>query len=171
MARKVKKTLLSTLIIVGEGACEKAFLSHLKGLYSYNTKQKIKLESADGGSPEDIVRTAIKKTKHIDYDRKFILMDSDISIDDKTIAMAKKAKITIILSKPLCLEGMLLNMLGESVPDTSAKCKSKLHPKLDGNPAYKDSYKKLITNELLESTDIEQIKLLISIIKNKLLRG
>jgi len=166
MARRIKKTLLSTLIIVGEGACEKAFLSHLKVLYSHNTKQKIKLESADGGSPEDIVRTAVKKTKHIDYDRKFILMDSDIPIDAKTIAMVKKAKITIILSEPLCLEGMLLDMLGENVPDTSTKCKSKFHPKLDGNPAYKDSYKKLITSELLESTDIEQVKLLVSIIEN-----
>jgi hypothetical protein len=104
MSRRIKKTLLSTLIIVGEGACEKAFLSHLKGLYSHNTEQKIKLESADGGSPEDIVRTAIKKTKHIDYDRKYILIDS------KTIAMAKKAKIIIILSKPLCLEGMILEV-------------------------------------------------------------
>lgn len=78
MARKIKRSLLSTLIIVGEGTHEKAFLSHLKTLYSANTNQKVKIDSADGGSPQDIVKTAVKKSRHIEYDRKFILMDSDI---------------------------------------------------------------------------------------------
>ena len=84
MAKKTRRTLLSTLIIVGEGIHEKAFLSYLKSLYSSNTNQKIKVDSADGGSPEDIVRTAVNKSKGIAYDRKFILMDSDIAIDEKT---------------------------------------------------------------------------------------
>lgn len=165
--RKLKRTLLSTLIIVGEGAHEKAFLSHLKELYAQNTGQRVKLDSADGGSPEDIIRTTIKKTKHVAFDRKFILMDSDIEIDAKTLAMAKQAKITIIKSEPLCLEGMLLNMLGEQVPNSSQKCKSKLHPKLNGNPAYKESYKILITESLLNNCNIIQIQELIKIMKKE----
>ena len=166
MAKKQRRSLLSTLIIVGEGAHEKAFLSHLKSLYSANTGQKVKIESADGGSPQDIVRTAVKKSRHIDYDRKFILMDSDIAVDDTTIKMAKDNNITIILSEPLCLEGMLLDFLGASVPDTSKKCKSLLHPKLDGNPADKSSYTRLIDKDSLESSDKEQIILLLKILQN-----
>ena len=65
MAKKARRTLLSTLIIVGEGIHEKTFLSYLKSLYSANTNQKVKVDSADGGSPEDIVRTAVKKSKAI----------------------------------------------------------------------------------------------------------
>ena len=166
MARKPKKSLLSTLIIVGEGAHEKAFLSHLKTLYSANTDQKVKIDSADGGSPQDIVRTALKKSRHIDYDRKFILMDSDIEVDDATIKMAEDNKITIILSEPLCLEGMLLDSLGFSVPDTAKKCKSLLHPKLDGNPADKSSYIRLINKDLLENSNKDQIILLLKILQN-----
>ncbi|MEA1919604.1 MAG: hypothetical protein U9N52_07180 [Campylobacterota bacterium] len=166
MAKKPKRSLLSTLIIVGEGAHEKAFLSHLKALYSANTDQKVKIDSADGGSPQDIVRTAVKKSRHIDYDRKFILMDSDIAVDEITKKLAKDNNITIILSEPLCLEGMLLNLLGVNVPDTSKKCKTLLHPKLDGNPAEKKSYVKLIDKELLESSDLEQIVILLKIVQN-----
>ena len=167
MARKPKRSLLSTLIIVGEGAHEKAFLSHLKTLYSANTDQKVKIDSADGGSPQDIVRTAVKKSKHIGYDRKFILMDSDIAIDDTTKKLAKDNNITIILSEPLCLEGMLLNLLGITVPDTSKKCKAILHPKLDGNAADKSSYIRLIDKKLLEASKIEQIVLLLQILENR----
>ena len=167
MAKRIRKTLLSTLIIVGEGIHDKAFLSHLKSIYSSNTNQKVKVDSADGGSPEDIVRTTIKKSKGISYDRKFILMDSDIDVNKKTRKLAEENKITIILSEPLCLEGMLLNLLGVVVPDSSKKCKALLHPKLNGKPTDKKSYGKLITKELLESSKIEQIILLLNILQNK----
>jgi hypothetical protein len=167
MAKKQRRSRLSTLIIVSEGAHEKAFLSHLKSMYSANTGQKVKIDSADGGSPQDIVRTAIKKSKHIGYDRKFILMDSDIAIDDATKKLAKDNNIKIILSEPLCLEGMLLNLLGITVPDTSKKCKAILHPKLDGNAADKSSYIRLIDKKLLEASKIEQIVLLLQILENR----
>ena len=38
MAIRNKKVVVSTLIIVGEGACEKAFLGYLKQLFSNNIK-------------------------------------------------------------------------------------------------------------------------------------
>lgn len=167
MAKRTRRTLLSTLIIVGEGIHEKAFLSHLKSLYSANTNQKVKVDSADGGSPEDIVRTAVKKSKGIAYDRKFILIDSDIEINDKTKKLAKDNNITLILSEPLCLEGMLLRLLNISVPDSSKKCKVLLHPKLDGKPTDRKSYENLITKEILENSKIEQIALIIKILSNK----
>jgi hypothetical protein len=167
MARKIKKTLLSTLVILGEGACEKAFLAYLKDLYAKDTGQKITLQSADGGSPEDIVKTAIKKSRDIAYDRKFILMDSDIKISDKAKSLAKESNITIILSEPLCLEGMLLKLLDQKVPTSSQKCKSLLHPQLDGKATDKHSYRKLITVDILEQSTIEQIVLLLRIIKNR----
>ena len=166
MASK-RKPLLSTLIIVGEGPVEKAFLSYLKELYAQNSGQKVKIDAADGGSPENIVKKTIGKTKHADYDRKFILMDSDIEISDKIRATARKANIEIIQSEPLCLEGMLLDLLGLKVPSTNQKCKDLLHPKLSGAATAKDSYKSLITKEILQSSSIEQIQDLIKIMKKE----
>lgn len=42
MAKRIKKVVVSTLIIVGEGACEKAFLSHLKQLFQIIQTKKLK---------------------------------------------------------------------------------------------------------------------------------
>jgi len=166
MAIRNKKIVVSTLIIVGEGACEKAFLSHLKQLFSNNTNQKVKIDSADGGSPYDIVNTTVKKTKHIAYDKKYILIDSDIAIDEKTKKLAKENNIQIIESIPLCLEGMLLDVLGQKVPITSIQCKNLLYPQLSGSPTDKESYQVLFGKNILENSANGSIKLLLSIIKN-----
>lgn len=166
MAIRNKKIVVSTLIIVGEGACEKAFLSHLKQLFSNNTNQKVKIDSADGGSPYDIVNTTVKKTKHIAYDKKYILIDSDIAIDEKTKKLAKENNIHIIESIPLCLEGMLLDVLGQNVPITSIQCKNLLYPQLSGSPTDKESYQVLFIKNVLEDSANGSMKLLLSIIKN-----
>jgi len=166
MAIRNKKIVVSTLIIVGEGACEKAFLGHLKQLFSNNTNQKVKIDSADGGSPYDIVNTTVKKTKHIAYDKKYILIDSDIAIDEKTKKLAKENNIQIIESIPLCLEGMLLDVLGQKVPITSIQCKNLLYPQLSGSPTDKESYQVLFGKNILENSANGSIKLLLSIIKN-----
>lgn len=167
MARRNKKVVVTTLIIVGEGACEKAFLGHLKQLFSNNTNQKVKVDSADGGSPYDIVNTTVKKTRHIAYDKKYILIDSDIVIDEKTKKLAKENNIQIIESMPLCLEGMLLNVLGQKVPLTSVQCKNILHPQLSGAPTDKDSYGTLFTKNVLENSSVSSINELVDIMKNQ----
>ncbi len=61
-------------------------------------------------------------------------MDSDIVIDEKTKKLAKENNIHIIESIPLCLEGMLLDVLGQTIPSTSIKCKNILYPQLSGSP-------------------------------------
>ncbi len=167
MVKKNKKVVISTLIIVGEGACEKAFLAHLKQLFSNNTNQKIKVDSADGGSPYDIINTTVKKTRHIAYDKKYILMDSDIIIDKETRDLARGNNIHIIKSKPLCLEGMLLDVLRQRVPLTSTLCKSLLHPQLDGSPTEKKSYEILFTKNILEQSSVVCMDELINVMKNQ----
>lgn len=62
---------------------------------------------------------------------------------------------------------MLLALLGVNAPETSKKCKALLHPKLDGNPADKSSYMRLIDKELLENSDVDQIILLLKILQNR----
>lgn len=166
MAKKNKKVVVSTLIIIGEGACEKAFLGHLKQLFSNNTNQKVKVDSADGGSPYDIVNTTVKKTRHIAYDKKYILMDSDIVIDEKTKKLARENNIHIIESIPHCLEGMLLDVLGQKIPLTSSQCKNLLHPQLSGSPTDKDSYNSLFTKNVLENSNVSSIKELVDVMKN-----
>lgn len=145
----VKKT---TLIVVGEGAHDKAFLDHMKGIYnSRHSGQKVKIDSADGGSPHDVIKTAIKKTSHLDYDQKYILMDSDVPINAADLKLAKAQKITVLLSTPLCLEGMLLEVLRQHIPVTAELCKKRLHPQLAGKPVYAESYQELFPKLILDA--------------------
>jgi hypothetical protein len=111
--RHIKKT---TLIIVAEGAHDKAFLDHMKSLYDHrDSGQKVTINSADGGSPHDVIKTAIKKTSHAAYDQKYIFMDSDVAIKQQDLSLAKRNNIIVLLSEPLCLEGMLLDILGQRI--------------------------------------------------------
>ena len=161
-----RKVQLATLLVVGEGAHDKAFLNHLRDLFDgRETGQKVKVQSSDGGSPRDIIKAAIK-SRHAAYDRRVVFMDSDIPLSDKDTKYAQMHKIELILSEPLCLEGMLLEILSESIPNDCRACKRTLHPKLSGVPTKKESYAILFTKTLLGSCNKNQIKRLIEILKN-----
>jgi len=159
MAKKQRRIQCSSLIVVGEGPHDKAFINHMKSLYdSRNTGQTVKIESAMGGSPLAIVKSALKN-KHADYDKRYVLMDSDVEIPQQYLAYAKKNKVTIILSTPVCLEGMLLEVLELRVIEgaTNTECKRRLHPMLSGEPTCKDSYVTLFTKQVLDDTEKEAI--------------
>jgi len=161
-----RKVQLATLLIVGEGAHDKAFLNHLRDLFDdRETGQKVKVQASDGGSPRDIIKDAIKSS-HAAYDRRIVFMDADISLSEKDKRYAEKHKVELILSEPLCLEGMLLELLHQKVPHDCSSCKRILHPMLSGVPTRKESYGILFTRTLLEACTKRQIRRLIEILKN-----
>lgn len=127
--RKPRSVNKTTLLVMGEGEHDKAFLSHMKGIYhERRSGSKITLDFSSGGSPHDIIKDTVKKSRHVGYDQKFILMDSDVPVNQQDIKAAKDSGITILYSEPLCLEGMLLNVLGQNTPHTAQKCKNaKVH--------------------------------------------
>ncbi len=158
MAKKIRHIVKTSLIIVGEGAHDHAFLSHMKDLYHNGmTNQSVKIEAADGGSPKDVIKVVIKKSKNADYDKRYVLMDSDIPLSDKEYKLAKDNKITLLLSEPLCLEGMLLDVLGQKAASTSQACKDKLHPQLAGKPTEKQSYRVKFPKPVLDTTTKQTI--------------
>ncbi len=168
MVRSKRKLQLTTLIIVGEGLHDKAFLKHMKQLYDGRaTGQKIKIDSADGGSPGDIIKTTIRKNRHIAYDKQYILMDADIPLRQQDYDKAKIKKVEIILSTPYCLEGMLLDILKDDTSGGCKDCKNRLHPQLSGSPIYPNSYSTLFTKSVLDNTDKKQISALRSIMLNQ----
>lgn len=161
-----RKVQLATLLIVGEGAHDKAFLNHMRDLFDgRETGQKIKVQFADGGSPRDIIKVATR-SKHAAYDRRVVFMDSDVIVTASDQKFANVHKIELILCEPLCLEGMLLEILGESVLSNCDSCKRKLHPKLSDVPTKKESYSILFTQNKLEACSKAQIQRLIEIMKN-----
>ena len=62
----------TTLLVIGEGADDQAFINHMKGLYCpRGCGRSAKIEAGDGGSPGNIITTAIRAFKGVDYDRRF----------------------------------------------------------------------------------------------------
>lgn len=156
IVRKVKHTVL----IVGEGVYDYAFLKHLQKLYDRSTGRKITVKAGDGGSPADVIHCASKR-KDIAYDEKWVLIDADIALSPAAFQLAKKCKVGILQSEPWCLEGMLLEIIGEKPPLDNAQCKKRLHPKLAGNPAHSQSYEMLFPKTLLEASNNPTIQQLI----------
>lgn len=153
---------------MGEGEQDKAFLSHMKGIYhERGYGSKITLDFSSGGSPHDIIKDTVKKSLHVGYDQKFILMDRDVPVNQQDIKAAKNSGIKILYSKPLCLEGMLLNVLGQNIPHTAQKCKSASHLQLSDSPARSKSYEPLFAKPVLDQSTHATIKQLRSLLDTK----
>lgn len=166
--RQVRKINKTTLLIMGEGEHDKAFLEHMKGIYyDRQSGSKIRLDFSGGGSPHDIIKDTIKKSRHVAYDRKIILMDDDIEIYQQDQNAARNASILILQSTPICLEGMLLNVLGEKIPTSAQKCKGVLHPLLSGRPTLAKSYEPLFPKPVLDAAKNPTIISLRSLLTGK----
>lgn len=151
---KRKITQRTTLLVIGEGADDRAFITHMKGLFTpRGCGHSAKIESGDGGSPGNIITTAIRTFRGIDYDRRILVLDNDIPPSADEVRQAKRAGYEIILWSPQCLEGALLAVLGERVGEheTSQMLKRRLHPQLAGPHTDSASYAGLFPKPLLES--------------------
>lgn len=150
MATVKKRKANRTILIMGEGATEKAFLKHLKNLYGQRgSGLAITIRSATGGSPEAIVRYTENIIKNRAYDRVAILMDTDVEWSKEARERAKKWNITLIGATP-CIEGLLLRILGHTPPHRSEECKQACARIFGGDLMDEMTYGVLITTPILE---------------------
>ena len=116
-----------TVLAVGEGKADTAFLYHLRQLYCSDKKgASISIRNAQGKGPSNVISTAIGASKIQQFDQILCLLDTDLDWPLKDIARAKQKNIILIGSEP-CLEGLLLNILERGgVLETSSDCKAEL---------------------------------------------
>ena len=111
--RPVKSTK-TTILIVGEGPTEKAFLQYVKELYvSRDAEMVVKIESGSGGAPSSVIQKAVRLRGSRAYDKCFVLFDADrpLEMDSKLEdRMNKRPRIEILKSTP-CIEGLFLAIL------------------------------------------------------------
>ncbi len=78
MTRKLRKQR-KTLLIVGEGQTEHAFLKYLVSLFCRDKQgPKATVENAHGKGPENILNTAIRIKRRASYDKTVAVLDTDI---------------------------------------------------------------------------------------------
>lgn len=141
----------TTVLIVGEGDTEKAFLDHLKSQYvTRGCGVSVTIRNAHGKGPENVVDVAIRHARGADYTLVAVLMDTDLPWSSALRKLARTKKICLIGANPCC-DGLLLHILAESVPEESAQCKAKLIERLEKKPVVTEAYRNDFTKVLLDS--------------------
>ena len=140
-----------TLLAVGEGKSDAAFLKHLRKLYcSSGLGLTVTVRQANGKGPGNVIATAIGALRISYYDKKLCLLDTDLFWTPKNHRDAKHNKIELIGSTP-CLEGMLLQILGRTVPPSNHECKGQIKAILKKDLLYPEDYESTFYFELLEN--------------------
>ncbi|WP_417516477.1 hypothetical protein [Marinobacter sp.] len=155
--RQASKT---TLLIVGEGPDDQAFIKHMHQQYQAdNTGVKPFIEKQSGGSPGNIITNAIRKYGHLPFDQRYIVLDSDIPITQQERDRARRHGYRILLWAPVCLEGALLDVLGEKVHegDAAELLKKRLHPLLNGHHTDSKAYGNCFPRVVIEKATNESV--------------
>ena len=150
MPSQVRRTARHTILLVGEGTTDWAFLKYINSLYIIRgCGVSAKVLNARGKGPDHVVGYAIRQRQNAAYDRVVALLDSDLEISPVAHKRARSKKIQIIRAKP-CIEGLLLKILGKYVPATSAVCKARVGNTLPARLKVPEDYQASFPKDLLD---------------------
>jgi hypothetical protein len=155
-AFKARHIVQRTVLLVGEGDAEIAFVRHLKSLYvARGSGVAVTLKNARGKSALSVVQVAINQSRNADFDVKAALLDTDTGWDEKTQKVARKAKVKVLLCIP-CLEAMLIGVHGDIQQSQSSNNLKRIFETRFGAPAHDASlYPKHFSKELLEKARLK----------------
>lgn len=119
MARR-QRTLRTPLILFGEGPTEELFLGLIKNHYAAELADKaITLGNGEGGSPGSILLALKKRILNVGAPSTpaLALIDADKGLDDAAKEILKEhPNIHVVFSHPECVEGLMLDLLGDLPP-------------------------------------------------------
>jgi hypothetical protein len=144
-----------TLLAVGEGDTEVAFLKHIRSMYcSDGLGVSLTIKNANGKGPDNVINHAIKCLSLAAFDKRLCLLDTDLKWPDKTVKIAKKHKVELIGSVP-CIEGLLLAMLDKTVPDLSDTCKKTLQQVSKNDMTESNHYEPLFPKPTIQQARVK----------------
>lgn len=164
MSRHTRRTIL----IMGEGECDKAFLQHLNGVYGRdNCNLRVTPASAHGKGPPNVINKAVNARHGIGYNCRAALIDHDLAhkMTPALEELVRTSGLIIIWSYP-CLEGLLLEILEECVPTSSNDCKRAMNSICPSKGTERAYYAKPFPREVLEHrrNDVSTLDELINLI-------
>jgi len=163
MSRRNRERTNLTVLIIGEGAVEEAFLKHLKSLFVVGRNPGISVCIVDAAGDGNIVRVAEKRTKNRAYDKVLLLRDNDREMTATDIQKARSRGYKIITSDP-CIEAFLLQILRQTPPRDTDSCKRTFHPMVGNSPTDPRRFGALFPKGTIENNiqRIPDLKTLIS---------
>jgi len=159
--RRAKQTIL----IVGEGDTDVAFINHIKTFYvTRYCGIALTTNNAHGKGPAHIIDHTVRQAKLGDYDLVVSFLDTDVEWTEEHIKTARDNNVHLIGSDP-CIDCMLLKILGRRPPHCCKDCKKVLLPLLRNKPCDKRSHAAVFTKEMIEETkdEIPELKQLLDV--------
>lgn len=133
-------TAYRTLLLVGEGATEEAFLRHVKGIYApRGAGLKVTIKNAHGKGAQHVVEWTKRQMGIANYDSVAALLDTDKDWSQAVAKKAKSSRIRVLKSEPL-FEAMMLRLIGQSDIGDSKTLKARLAPFVGNDPLRPENY-------------------------------
>jgi hypothetical protein len=142
---------LRTMLIVGEGRTEEAFLNHVKGIYApRGCGLSVKIKNAHGRGAKHVVDWTVGQSSIAKYDAVAAMLDTDQDWSDMVARKAGAARVQVLKSEPQ-FEAMLLRLIGQSDAGDSKALKARLAPFVGNDPLRSDSYAQHFGRHCLEA--------------------
>jgi hypothetical protein len=140
-----------TLLLVGEGYDEEAFLKYLKSqLIGRQTGLEVKIKNAKGKGAKHVIEWTIRQSKNVEYDTVAALFDTDTDWTPTVKKLAKSKKIIILESDP-CFEAMMLRLYGITPEVESKKLKRQFEPYVNGVSNVSENYARYFNPDALKN--------------------
>lgn len=131
---------VTTILIVGEGRTEEAFLKHIKSLFvPRGCDLRLDIKQARGKGAGHVVEQAIRIAQNAKYYRVAALLDTDEGWSPSVEKKARQKKIQILKSDPR-FEALMLRLLGHNPVGNSADMKAQLSPFVSDDATVSENY-------------------------------
>lgn len=140
-----------TLLIVGEGYHEEAFLNHVKQLYApRGCGLSVTIKNARGKGAKHVIDWTIRQIANVDYDTVAAMLDTDTDWTPTIAKQAKSKKIQVLASDP-CFDAVMLRLLGKTPAGDAKTMKKQLAPFVSNDPTQRQNYAAHFGPECLEA--------------------
>jgi hypothetical protein len=132
--KRIPRKQYDTLLLVGEGETEEAFLKHVKALYATRgCGLSVKVICARGKGAAHVIDTAIRRSQQFDFDTVAALLDTDTDWGPDVARRATAHGIRVLMSEP-CFETMMLRAIKRPAEGSADELKKRfaLHVNDDG---------------------------------------
>lgn len=140
-----------TLLIVGEGYHEEAFLHHVKQLYApRGCGLSVTVKNARGKGAKHVVEWTGRQIANTAYDTAAVLLDTDTDWSQAVAKFAKTKKIRVLTSEP-CFDALMLRLVGENPCGDAKAMKKQLAPYVKQDATRRDHYAAYFGAECLQA--------------------
>lgn len=140
-----------TLLLVGEGRHEEAFLNHVKQLYvPRGSGLAVTIKNARGKGAKHVIEWTGRQSANVAYDKVAAMLDTDTDWTPAVAKLARAKRIQVLASEP-CFDAVMLRLLGQPANDDAKSLKRRLAAFLHDDPTDPANYLEHFNADCLEA--------------------